>query len=116
MKRLILALAMVVMVSPAWGGAFDTGNRLYEKCSTEKTSPTYYQNMDYCLAYVVGIVDAVNGADRGIDGYKICVPDSANRGQAADIVLAWLTKSPEKRHLSASTHVMYALHKAWPCP
>ena len=116
MKRLILALAMVVMVSPAWGVNFKNGNALYKECTADKSSDTYFQQQVFCAAYIAGIIDATDGVDRGVGSFKFCMPLEADLRQARDVVVAWLKVHPENRHFGASDLVAAALQEAWPCP
>jgi hypothetical protein len=114
MKRLILALVMVVMVSPAWG-SFD-GNHLYEWCEETESSTTYYSADAFCKGYITGVIDSVYGAEKEIYGFTFCIPKNAQLEQVKDVVFSWLKANPAKRHFIGGSLVATALSEAWPCP
>ncbi|MEP5188127.1 MAG: Rap1a/Tai family immunity protein [Marinomonas sp.] len=118
MKIFLVSCAIfwaVLTPSPAKADFVD-GNELLAKCSTPKGDTLFYMHQSYCIAYVVGSVDALTSAQT-IDGFPtiICVPENVSSNQLKDIVLLYLEKHPEDRHLGGSTIVMVAVAKAFPC-
>jgi len=55
--------------SPVWA-AFNTGNQLIAFCQAPKMD----QGDAYCFGYMAAAFDALEGADRGVDGYTFCHP------------------------------------------
>ncbi len=112
MKRLILALAMVVMVSPAWGA----------EAVPEKHSGNYW--MPICEVKTEACAGFVMGFDHGVSASKVfsdyispyCVPEGATYGQRASIFHSYLESHPEIRHELAGYLYIAALAEAWPCP
>ncbi|MBT3556619.1 MAG: hypothetical protein HOC63_11795 [Rhodospirillales bacterium] len=111
MKRLLLALVMVVMVSPAWSG-LENGNSLYEACRAGRSIPQLHT---LCLGYISGVVDGSRGAGSGVNGWTFCAPETTRLKQAKDIVLAWLEANPAMRQYNASSLIAMALGEAFPC-
>jgi hypothetical protein len=112
MKKLILAAFMVCVVSPAWGDAFQSGNGLHTLCQDKKGS----FNNGACHGYIIGVFDALNGADRGIGGTVYCRPTGAvTQGQIVAVLKNWLNKNPQHRHFTAPSLAVAAFSEAFPC-
>jgi hypothetical protein len=113
MKRLILALAMVVMVSPAWGEKMDVPNTV-EKMLSACEGEDGPANFGYC----VGATDAIASTlQTGIEGIgKICPPAGGTTLQLMTIFTNWAKSNPEQWHEMALTHIGFVALKAWPCP
>ena len=122
-KRLWCFTVAMVTVSfvgsaqaPAQDGSthFQNGNKLYADC----TSNNPY-NQAYCLGYVAGVTDlAVNLSDAAeLDARppKICIPLGVTQGQVKDVVIDYLRRDPQHRHVTAVVQVELALAVAWPC-
>ncbi|ETX13276.1 hypothetical protein OCH239_12630, partial [Roseivivax halodurans JCM 10272] len=104
------------------------GNELYEACRSENAVMA-----GFCIGYIVGQVEgqswgafvaseqlmpSVNtqSANKTINelvGH--CTPDNASNEQLRDVVLAYLSGSPESRHESARVLVWLAMRAAFPC-
>jgi hypothetical protein len=116
MKRLIAALLIVGVVSPAWGGKFETMDTLLEKCQTPKNSKNYEMLYSLCAGYISGIADAGDGPKEGIDTFFFCIPDGVSRKQMMDVAVSKLSQFPPAlRHLAATNIVASAFSSAWPC-
>ena len=114
MRNLIRAgFAIVAALSlpvPAQASYID-GNMLYGHCAGSLEAPEAY-----CLAYVMGVVDAMELAEgASIGGFKACIPREATVEQLTDIVKEWLGAHPEKRHLAAAGLVAAALAETFSC-
>ena len=112
MKQFLLLTFLAAMVSPAWASNFENGNSLHNFCQEGDGS---FQKI-VCVAYIVGVVDAVGGARNGIDGLVFCPPKDITRMQTTEIVKKWLNDNPSNRNFVASFLVAAALSEAWPCP
>lgn len=103
MKHLITALALVA--STAHAGGFISGNDLLQRLADRNNHAKYI----FAQGYIIGVVDAY-------DGTAFCIPDEVNAGQLIDSTHKLLREMPERRHeLAASSFVVAALMKAWPC-
>lgn len=113
-STLPFAFAMAIASTPstAANGGFQTGNELYAKCNANEREPTYYQEMAYCSAYIIGVFDNMQNS-RHLASLADCSPDSVTAGQVRDVVLAHLRNNPSSRHLSAAFLTRIALAKAW---
>ena len=112
MKRLILALAMVVMVSPAWGAVvFKNGNKLLSDCNESLGS----HSEAFCIGYIMGVYDAIQSNDGTLNGFTNCSGDFVVNGQIRDVVVKWLKDNPQHRHNGASGLISHALQEAFPC-
>ena len=107
---LLVAFLMGLLETASAEVVFDDGNSLHAQCQIE----TSISN-GYCLGYVAAVADAMVDK-RTLSGRQACLPRGVMRGQAMDVVKAWLTKHPEKRHFEAWGLVARALSEAWPCP
>ena len=116
MKRVLLAMALIVGVtSPTWAD-FRTGNNLRDDCNATKESNTYYQQSAWCIAYIQGVFDATEGRDKGLNGFTFCSPQNVQAGQARDIVTKYLNDYPQRRHYGAAALIVDAMSVAFPCP
>jgi hypothetical protein len=84
---------------------FFDGNRLHQVCETDIVA---------CSMYILGVVDSVNVY--GIaNEFKNCLPDNVTRKQVADIVIKFLSETPEKRHFMAPSLIVAKVSNAFPC-
>ncbi len=110
MKRLLMVMLVMSWASPVWA-AFNSGNQLIAFCQASEMDP----GNAYCLGYMAGTFDALDGADRGAGGYTFCNP-GVTLNQVRDVVVMWLSDHPQHRHHDAHTLVAAALNEVWPCP
>lgn len=86
--------------------AYIDGNKLFEYCRTNEFG---------CILYIQGVVDgqlaAVVATNRDV---AYCIPMGSTAGQVKDVVMAFLTAHPERRHLMGGVIVANALSNAWP--
>ena len=117
MRMLALLGVMMAAFFPCSvaNASFNTGNDLYAKCSAVKSEATYYQDSAYCLAYVIGIVDAFEFNEGVKSGLKLCVPGGVTAGQLRDIVVRYLQNKPQDRHNAGSVIIFLAMSEAFPC-
>jgi hypothetical protein len=119
---LIRAAAVVFIASvsaragaqePNPGFTFETGNDLYEKCSTAPNTLT----QGFCLGYSAGISDAmsIKPALNPVNTYSRCLSQNVTMGQIADVVEQYLQENPAKRHFAAIALIAEALANAFPC-
>ena len=119
MKLIIIALGMIFSSS-----CFAiTGNQLYE-LYTDKPEDRWADP----ILYVMGFVDSQiisHGLEKGmaeedkrqaVSPIFVCMPNTANFGQANDVVKKFLEENPSKRHKPAFTLVYEALITVWRCP
>jgi len=107
---------VVSWASPVWAD-FKDGNKLYTACQEEDdNSVSYVQQSAECHGYITGVIDAINGPDRGVGDFTFCVPPEALGLQVMDIVTNWLSNHPQDRHYGAHALVAIALSEVWPCP
>jgi hypothetical protein len=91
--------------------ALNTGNDLDQVCAA-----TSVANRVICQEFILGVL-------RGIDAEAVwastkppsCVPEGVTIGQSVDVVLQYLSRNPEIRHLSGPYLILSAMHKAFPC-
>ena len=107
----LLGIVVSGVVSPAWAG-FISGNRLHGLCQSEIGS----KDDTYCIGYVTGVVDAIKGVGKGINGHEFCSPYGITARKLYDVVQKWLDDNPQKRHRIASLLIAMALSETWPCP
>lgn len=98
MKKIIIIALLACTSAHA---EFRNGNKLLE----ELEGSTFSRGL--ALGYIMAVTDAT--------GTSHCAPSELTGGQIQDMVKNFLVKSPEIRHLPASTIVEYLLSKTWPC-
>ena len=109
--RLPLAALLALLPFAAHAG-FDSGNRLYEDCSSEN-----YFNRGYCGGYITGIVDTIEAMQQSgqLPKNTLCIPENVTKGQLADAVKMYLGSNPSRRHLDAGSLVPEALNASFRC-
>ncbi len=120
-RCLLLALSALVTSNPVIAQEAKTdrlvsGNTLYKHCGAQPSAPDYTTSAAYCVGYVTAVSDTFNTvrvAER--KSQVICLPASSNAGQMADIVTKHLGDNPSTRHFGATTLVLEALVRAFPC-
>jgi hypothetical protein len=50
-----------------------------------------------------------------LDSKKNCIPPKVNRRQILDVVLQYMERHPEQRHLFAAVLVLFAIAEKFPC-
>ena len=112
MLREITAVCLLCIAMNAQAGSLD-GNKLvkgmrdYESFERDG-SQVATSKATHFLGYVSGVADAVNGV-------LYCPPQNANLGQAASIVVQFMSANPARWSESAAVLVVDALKKAFPC-
>lgn len=117
MRITILAIALAVsnvIASYPANASFKDGNELYKVCTVKPNDGTYYQANAYCLGYILGVTDTLTTV-RMTNSRNYCVPENVTAGQLRDIVVQYLQRTPEKRHLSADFLVISAIDLAFNC-
>jgi hypothetical protein len=87
--------------------AFYNGNQIYTFCTTAGGQAS-------CLAYVMGIADAM-GDSNAVSGWTACIPDQVTGKQVADVAVQYFQRNPGIRHFAAPSLVAHALSEAFPC-
>ena len=87
--------------------AFDNGDTLLRYCK-EEDDPFA---SGYCMGVIIGSHDALTWGHT-----KFCKPRDIVVQQIRDIVVQYLDRNPEKRHLVATELVYFALKEQFPCP
>ncbi len=117
MKRLILALAMVVMVSPAW--AFETPETVQDfmtACNDQEMGEAM------CLGMLTGagIVLKLNGDPKanteGRPGFRICADEFVSAAQMKQAFINWAKANPKHWQMAGAYGMIFALTEVWPCP
>jgi hypothetical protein len=105
MQRVPLALlGLLVVLMPVLSSAgFYDGNSLKKISESQNL-----MDEGQFRGYVIGIID--------LDDYtEFCIPNGVKVSQASAIVKKYLTENPHEWHLQASTIVVRALKKDFPC-
>jgi len=119
MKHLCVA-AIVTFTSliPQEAFAAPTGNRLYEQCTSDQRSATYWYDDAACTAYIQGFIEGATSFQElwpAETPKAICLPATVTAGQMRDVVVKYLAEHPERRHLSAMASITSAAMRAFPC-
>lgn len=105
-----------------------TGNQLLSACSATEDA-----QLGFCAGYIASMIEGLswgsamvahrldlaqdveqaNDFNAVMLGY--CIPQQADNGQIADLVIKALEQTPETRHLPARGLIVEALQGAFPC-
>ena len=96
-------LLLIAFVSTTCLADFQTGNQIKSIC--DSTSDV---SRGICLGYVTAIVDSNAGT-------KFCPPLTVTGGQVESIAKKFFNDNPEKLHLSATSVIVEAMSRAFPC-
>ncbi len=110
MKRLILALMMVVMVSPAWGagdGPPTTIRGFLTACDGG-------DEWKYCYGAVMGITYMMKQNEEG--EIAACYPADTDIGQRVQVFINWARANPKLWNEHGFYGIISATQEAWPCP
>lgn len=110
----LLTLALTISVSAPAKAGYVTGNDLFSDCGADRSDNVYYQKSARCTGYIVGALDALE-IDALLRGRPTCISARVTVGQLRDIVMAYLTKNPQDRHMDASALVAVAINDAFQC-
>lgn len=103
-----IAVAALLVGTPARANGFTTGNQLLPLCQSASTD-----KVTYCVGYVTALADVLGNS--AINGVRACFPTSATKAQIVDIAIQFLNEHPERRHYTADSLVAHALVEAFPC-
>lgn len=90
---------------PCAAFALLSGNELFQSCEAREGTA----DNGVCVGYIKGVADTFQIA------HQFCPPKGAIGEQLNDVVIKYLRDHPEKRHYSASSLVIVALQRAFPC-
>ena len=99
--------ALFLVLSAPQAHPFDTGNDLLLTCK-ENTDAVM---VSLCSAYIVGVV---NGYERAAPRPVFCRP-ATTVSQQMDVVIQFLERRPDIRHLSGAALIIAAMSGAFPC-
>ena len=86
--------------------AYLTGNTFLSQCRNSRVT---------CEIYVQGVNDGLFAAMIGTNrDLPYCIPEGSTISQVTDVVLNFMERYPEDRHLLAPTIIANALQMAWP--
>jgi len=102
-NAILVGIALSLLPQPArtaWN-FFYQGNDLYDWCGGQKK--------DYCVAYIMGAIDAKP------NNRLFCLPNNMLVDQIAETVWAYLRDHPDIREENGATLVERALTEKFPC-
>ena len=83
MLRFISVAALVLtLAGPA---AAMSGTKLLEYCGTPSGANLFPQNFNWCVGYVVAVVDIL-ATGQDVAGWKACIDPKVTHGQAREVV------------------------------
>jgi hypothetical protein len=114
MPRLPCCLLLLLLAGGAAAGPDDdTGERLYQDCSSQNEFLK-----GYCGGYITGVIASLVNLQRyrQIPDSLLCLPVDVSKGQLVEAVTRYLDQYPEKRSRQSINLVPEALNEAFPCP
>lgn len=112
MKKYVISLSLLTMLSQPVIAAFQSGNELLTQCTSRDNA-----QFALCSAYLKATVDTLEqlGDSGELKGKKYCGLNRASVGQLADAFVSEARANPEKLSQGASVTVLSALDKAFSC-
>jgi hypothetical protein len=112
MRKIVLALALSAFSTTPVFAYYRSGNDIASLCIDDGSSSF---NEGTCAGYIVGTVDALQGAQEV--GYRksFCIPSAVTIGQLVDVVKKFFADHPADRHFVAASLVEGAVTVAFPC-
>lgn len=112
MRRINSILAAAVftafLISPV--DAKYSGKELSNICSSGDVVEAAF-----CYGFVNGVVDTYMDFGYTLKTDQACFPEGVTGEQVIAVVIKYLQEHPEHWHYSASSNVMEAINKAFPC-
>jgi len=122
LKKLVLLLvvASLFIASPVMAS---DGNRLLNNCgevikliNKEDASSVSSTKAEHCYGLLFGTVGTHDLlSKRNNSEFFFCLPSGVTTNQAIMVIVKYLKEHPEKLHNSASTLILLALQKNFPC-
>lgn len=116
MRAAVVALFLVTSLPVAAAekeSPFDTGNTFNAQCRAAKEKDGNGIDFGLCYGFVRGIIERDSMLLPPLR--SMCIPAGVTWGQEIDIILSYLDKNPESRHLPASFLSIMGLRLAFPC-
>ena len=112
--RLTLAAALVCAAPAALAdGTSKNAFELFTQCTSEH-SPF---NQGICLGYLAGVVDHASGAAAsGHSTPRFCVPEDFRLADGVSVYVTYMDGNRAARSALATTAVLTAFERAYPCP
>jgi len=118
MRKLICATVLATCLVSGAASA-TSGNDLLEQCSATKADGVtkWSVNMASCYGYISGVINTLEGL-QSTEYLKsvTCIPEGVNIEELRDITVNIIKTVPEYRHYKASSLVILAMKKVFPCP
>jgi hypothetical protein len=94
---------LCVAATPAWA---ISGNELKPDCD----KPDKSAGALYCLAYMTGVIDTIEGLDSVLPKHELCASANVTPAQLLAMLRKYLADHPERLHYLASSLIedMYA--------
>ena len=109
-----VVLAACLSANCVWGnsGAWLTGDELLQSCKDKQD--VYKQGL--CMGYILGAADGTTIWELWQDlSSNICISKKVEMGQVVDAVIRHLENHPRELRFDASSVVLNALIKKYPC-
>jgi hypothetical protein len=108
----MIGLAMMLAAADLpmrFGSGYTTGEMLDHACRQRDRTA--------CLEYITGAADTLSYLESTDNMLRaVCLPRDLTKAGLADVVVAYLSKRPEQKHMLAGSVVFGALYAAFPCP
>lgn len=112
LRTAIIIIALFVTAPQSAKSEFFDGNELYRQCRD-----TNGIGISICSGYVLGIYDAIDGAQNIENGRKvICAGTNVSGLQVRDVVFKYLVENPSIRHYAAYVLTKIAIIQSFHCP
>jgi len=118
---LLLVVASLFIASPVMA---NDGNDLLNKCgevikliNKEDASSVSFTKAEHCYGLLIGTVETHELLSKHNNSENFfCLSSGVTNNQAIMVIVKYLKEHPEILHRSASTLILLALQKKFPCP
>ncbi|MCP5081257.1 MAG: hypothetical protein GY948_06120 [Alphaproteobacteria bacterium] len=93
---------------------FVSSEGFWVMCTSNWGNIAYLEMYAACRAYVAVVADVL-AAGQPVGNNRACFNDDATKGQATEVVIAWMRAHPQRKDLSAVQITAAALAQKYPC-
>ena len=113
-NKIIIILFVICLLIPEKSSATG-GNFLFNACTGENFDAGRDLGAVHCVAYILGVLDAIEISPSAYVGFKNCRRSTVTVQQLRDSVVLYMRKNPQNRDSDAALIVLLAVAEAYPC-
>lgn len=112
-RAIYLTLAFCLFcLSISVANAATSGNKLVEYC---RFYPSKTEASSFCMGYIMGVLDDIRVVGEANGNKYFCQPPSVTGEQLMSVAIKYMNDNPESLNYTASSLIVLAYMKAFPC-